>query len=177
MFNGFQQGASQIAQGATLYILNRKEFSIIEANVQSVSQPHVSKAAQNNPAMALQGFVIDVAFSTGAETVTIEFPVNSASANYPDRGWFVSPDRQVVSREIESTVNASKQALSQTQVHEMIVKRGPSLLMQLNPEKRVEAQQAEKIQALESQIAAMNGKFDQLVSLLSANPRNETTKE
>ena len=177
MYNGLPQGASQIAQGATLYILNRKDFSITPATVTAVSQPHLSKAAQTNPALMMQGFVIDLTLSSGSETTTIEFPVNSTSASYADKGWFVSPDRLAVTHEIESMDSLSKQHLSQNGWHEMVVKKAPSLIMQLNPEKQAEAEQAKKIATLESQLAAMNGKFDQLVSLLSARNPADTNKE
>lgn len=178
MFNGSPQGASQIAQGATLYILNRKDFSITPATVTAVSQPHLSKAAQTNPALMMQGFVIDLNLSIGSDNTTLEFPVNSVSASYADKGWFVSPDKLSVTREIESMESMSKQHLSQNTWHEMVVQKAPSLIMQLNPEKQAEAEQAQKIATLESQLAAMNGKFDQLVSLLSAgNPTNIKPKE
>ena len=178
MFTGQPQGASQIAQGATLYILNRKDFSITPATVTAVSQPHLSKAAQTNPALMMQGFVIDLNISIGGDASTLEFPVNSVSANYADKGWFVSPDKLAVTREIESMESISKQHLSQNNWHEMVVQKAPSLVMQLNPEKRAEAEQAQKIATLESQLAAMNGKFDQLVSLLSAgHPANTKKKE
>ena len=178
MFNGLPQGASQIAQGATLYILNRKDFSITPATVSSVSQPHLSKVAQNSPAMMMQGFVIDLGISIGGDNTTLEFPVNSVSANYADKGWFVSPDKLAVTREVESMESVSKQHLSQNTWHEKVVREAPSLIMQLNPEKQAEAEQARKIATLESQLAAMNGKFDQLVSLLSAgNPANATKEE
>ena len=177
MFPGFPQGAGQIAQGSTLYILNRKDFSVSPALVSAVSQPHVSKAAQTNPALVMQGFVTDVTLSIGNETTTIEYPVNNTSANYPEKGWFVSPDRLVDTREIDTMLGASKQYLSQRPWHEMVVNKAPSLIMQLNPEKQIEAQQAERIASLESQISAMNGKFDHLVSLLSAsNPETAKTE-
>ena len=74
MFNGIPQGASQIAQGATLYVFNRKDFSVAMASVLNVSQPHVSKAAQTNPALGMQGFVVDLTLSMGSETTPIHQP-------------------------------------------------------------------------------------------------------
>lgn len=178
MFNGIPQGASQIAQGATLYIFNRKDFTVTTASVTSVSQPHVSKAAQTNPALIMQGFVVDVFLTIGSESTSIEFPVNVTSANYPDKGWFVSMDALVVTREIENAVNNSKQYKSQLPYHEMVVQKGPSLIMQLNPDKQLEAQQAQKISELEAQLSAMNGRLEQMVGLLSANvPANHKNKK
>lgn len=138
------------------------------ASVLNVSQPHISKAAQTNPALGMQGFVVDLSLSVGNDTVSVEYPVNSSGANYPEKGWYISPDRMAVTREIESATNNSKQFLSQRPWHEMVVQKAPSLIMQLNPERQVEAEQAEKINRLESQLEAISGKFDQMVGLLSA---------
>ena len=178
MFQGIPQGALQIAQGATLYVLNRKDFSVDTASVLGVSQPHISKASQGNPVAALQRLVVDISLSFGNETTSVEYPVNGQSANYPEKGWFISPDRLAVTREIEAMRNTSKQFLSQMPWHEKVVRESDGLLMQLNPEKKAEAEQAEKIMMLENRLAEMNGKFDQMVSLLSAAiPRNVKTKK
>lgn len=185
MFQGLPQGAPQIAQGASLYILNRKEPSVITATVVSVSQPHVAKAAQANPALALQGFVVDLTLTAGNETTTIEFPVNSASANYPEKGWFVSNDRLALTREIESMANMSRQVLSQVPMHQKIVQGCEALLVQVNPERQKEAQQAEEIAALKAQIEEMRrgysdtgNKLDKVLALLAVDvPRNNKRKE
>ena len=183
MFQGLPQGSAPIAQGATLFILNRKEFSVETASVTNVSQPHVSKAAQSNPALAMQGFVVDISLAIGGENTSIEYPVNAVSANYPEKGWFVSPDRSAVTREIEAMENNSKQALSQNAWHERVVKEAPALVLQLNPERQMELQQSQKIAQLESQIAALsavvNEKLDRVVEAFSAvvpkKPKKEET--
>ena len=176
MFTGQPQGASQIAQGATLYLFNRKDFTVTMASVLNVSQPHVSKAAQTNPALGMQGFVIDLTLSMGSETTSIEYPVNSQGANYPEKGWYISPDRMAVTREIDAASNSSKQFLSQRSYHEMVVQKAPQLILQLNPERQLEAQQAEKIARLENQLAEISGKFDQMVGMLSAAVQSKNTK-
>lgn len=178
MFNGIQQGNSLVTQGATLYILNRKEPSVVEANVVNVSQPHISKSAQNNPMGAFQNLVVDLTLSVNGETTTIEFPLNSAVANYPEKGWYASTDKASVAREVESMANMSRQILTQVPMHQKIVQGCEALILQLNPEKQKEAQQAQEITMLKSQLSEMNVKFDQLVSLLSAgNPANTKQKE
>lgn len=178
MFPGISQGASQIAQGSPLYIFNRKDFSVTTANVTSVSQPHVSKAAQSNPTLIMQGFVVDVFMNLGAESTSIEFPVNSVSASYPDKGWFVSSDPMLVTREIENAMNNSKQYKAQLPYHEMVIEKGPSLIMQIDPKKRVEAQQAERIAMLEETISKMYGRIEQMAGMLSANvPVNHKNKK
>ena len=177
MFTGQPQGASQIAQGATLYVFNRKDFTVAMASVLNVSQPHVSKAAQTNPALGMQGFVVDLTLSMGNDTTSVEYPVNSPGANYPEKGWYISPDRLAVTREVEAASNNSRQFLAQRPFHEMVVQKAPALILQLNPERQLEAQQAEKIARLEKQLADMSGKFDQMVGMLSAAVQNNKPKE
>lgn len=178
MFTGQPQGASQIAQGATLYVFNRKDFSVAMASVLNVSQPHVSKAAQTNPALGMQGFVVDLTIQIGNESTSVEYPVNNQGASYPEKGWYISPDPTVVSREVEAANNNSKQFLAQIPYHEMVVKKAPAVQMQLNPKLQMEAQQAEKIASLEKQLADISGKFDKMVGMLSAAvQKNEKPKE
>lgn len=176
MYQGLQpQGAGQFAQGSTLYVFNRKDFTISPATVTGVSLPHIPKAAQGNPSLALQGLVYDVGLKMGETTTSIEFPVNSACANYPDKGWFISPDSLIVSREVEAAIKGAEQNLAQVPWNQEIVKRGPSLLMQLNPEKKKEAQREEEIEMLKKQIESMerrsaesDAKLDQMLAMLSA---------
>ena len=185
MFNGLTQGATQIAQGAVLYIFNRKSFDVIQATVLNVSQPHVSKSAQTNPALALQGFVVDITLSMGNETNTVEFPVNSTSANYPEKGWFISNDRLAIIREVESMANMSKQVLAQVPMHEKVVKGCESLLLQFDVDKQKEAQQAEEIAMLKAQIEEMRrsssetgNKLDKVLALLAVDsPRTKKKEE
>lgn len=180
MYNGLQpQGAPQIAQGSTLYIFNRKDFSVSTATITGVSLPHIPKAAQNNPALAFYGLVYDISMSIGNENTSIEYPQNNASANYPDRGWFVSPDSLLVSREIEAAVRGAEQDLAQVPHKQEIVKKGPELLMQLNPARKMEARREEeltmlkkKIETMEKRSSESDAKLDQVLSLLSGGSPN-----
>lgn len=150
-----------------------------EASVVNISpQPHVSKGAQNNPMGFMQGLVVDLTLSCGGETTTVEFPINATSANYPDKGWFLSADRAAVSREVESMANMSKQMLAQVPMHQKIVQNCDALLLRLNPERQKEAMQAEEINELRKRLSSMDEKFDKLVGLLSAaNPQNAQKEE
>lgn len=142
-----------VTQGSTMYIFDRKAFKTMTATVGSVSQPHLSKAAQSNPALAFQGFVVDVSLSIDGETKTVEFPVNSMSATYNEQGWFMSCDNTVVSREIESAVSSARQFLSQVPFNERVVKEGPELISQLNPSRKIEEQSIREIVGMREEIA------------------------
>ena len=185
MFNGLPQGAPQIAQGTALQILNRKDMTLIPATVTNVSAPHVPKAAQSNPALAWQGLVVDLTISMGGETTTVEYPMGSASASYPDKGWFISPDSMTLGREIETLDKTAKQNIAQEPWNHMVVERSPQLLMQVFPEKAKEARQAQEIEMLRAQNEEMarrsseiESKLDRVLEMFSAGrPANSKKKE
>lgn len=185
MFTGNPQGASQIAQGTPLQILNRKDMVLIPATVTNVSKPHVPKEAQNNPTLLWQGPVVDLTLQMGNETTTVEYPVNGPSASYPKQGWFISPDPIVVSRELESMEKASDMAIATMSWHQLVKERAPQLALQLDPGKRKEAQQAQEIAALKAQneemarrSSEMESKLDRMLEMLSAGrPANAKKKE
>jgi len=185
MFQGLNsQGATPIAQGSLLYILNRKDFSVVTATVDGVSQPHITKSAQTNPALAMQGLVVDLSISIGNDSTSVEFPMNGVSANYPDKGWFISPDSQMISKEVKAMENASKQYMAQKSWHEMVIQKTPSLLMQISPEMKKEAQQAEEIAMLKAQIEEMKrnssetgNKLDKVLALLAVDSPRKQKKE
>lgn len=182
MYQGFTpQGAGQspIVQGTTIYIFDQKALAVTPATVTNVSLPHVSKAAQGNPMAAYQGFVIDLTLSGAVDTPPIEFPVNSAMATYPDKGWFVSIDPMLVSREAERIGNEAKQRLAQRANDERIVAACDRIVMQVHPERQKAAQQEQEMAQMRNQLSAITGRLDQFISLLSAaqNPRAETKEE
>ena len=184
MFNGIPQGASQIAQGAALQILNRKDMSLINAVVQNVSQPHIPKEAQNNPTLAWQGLVVDLTLQIGNETTTVEYPFNAPGASYQKQGWYISPDPLVLCREIESMDKASEQALATMSWHQLVREKSGGLILQLDPSKRKEAQQAQEIEMLRAQIDEMkrsstlsDAKLDKLLAMLSGGSPENTKKE
>lgn len=185
MFNGIPQGAPQIAQGTALQILRRKDMTLIPATVTNVSAPHIPKAAQSNPTLAWQGLVVDLTISMGNETTTVEYPMGSVSANYPDKGWFISTDAATLGREIEAIDNKAKQDIANEPWNHMVVEKCPQLYMQIFPEKAKEAQQAQEIEMLKQQIAEMrsrssesDAKLDRILESLSAGrPMNNKRKE
>lgn len=185
MVNGLPQGASQIAQGTALQILNRKDMTLIPATVTNVSPPHIPKEAQSNPALMWQGLVVDLTLQTGSETTTVEYPVNGTGASYPKQGWYISPDPLLICREIETMGKAADTALATMPWHQLVKERAPQLVLQLNPERRKEAQQAQEIEMLKKKLdeserrsSEMGVKLDRMLEMLSAvRPVTAKTKK
>ena len=79
----------------------------------------------------------------------------------------------------------SEQALATTPWHQLVRDRAPQLILQLDREKRKEAQQAQEIEMLkrkldesERRTSEMGDKLDRMLELLSAGrPTNTKKKE
>ncbi len=163
MFQGIQQGTS-------LYILYRNEPRVVSGNIVNVTGPKPPKASQGNPMAAFGGLVMEATVSTGNDTTSFEIPVNATTANYPDKGIFISTDRTAVVREVESMANMSKQILSQVPMHQKMVTECDNLLLELNPEKQKEVQTAKEMADLKGELADMK-------RMLSAFLANKDKKE
>ena len=158
-----------LTQGATLFILYRNEPKLAEGRVLSVNT-HPPQPNPQNPMAMFQGLVTDVMVSVGNDNIPFAgLPANGVVANFPDRGLFISTDRSTVLREIQAMKTASEQVLGQIPAHQKMVQDCEALLIQYNPERKREIQQSQDIEQLKDQLAQMNGKFEQLLGVMSAN--------
>lgn len=161
MFQGLQQGA-------LISILYKNEPRVADGKILSVNT-HMPMYNPSQPMAILNGPVTDITVQVGNDTIPFAgLPANGVVANFPDKGLFIATDKMAVLREIESMVAASKQVLEQVPAHKKLVSDCEALLLQLQPEKQKEAQQAQEIESLKTQLSTMNEKFDKLVDMLSA---------
>lgn len=157
-----------LSQGVVIPILYKNEPRVVDGKVLSVNT-HMPTYNPNQPMAMLNGPVTDITVQVGSDTIPFAgLPANGVVANFPDKGLFIATDKAAVLRELESMSAASKQILDQVPAHKKMVEDCEALLLQLQPEKKKEVQQAQEIENLKTQLAAMDGKFDKLVGLLSA---------
>lgn len=157
-----------LSQGALLPILYKNEQRVEEGKVVAVNT-HMPIYNPSQPMAILNGPVTDITVQVGNETIPFAgLPANGLVANFPDKGLFIATDKAAVVREIESLAAASKQAIEQYPVHKEMLEKWEALLLRLQPEKQKEAQQAQEIESLKTQLATMSGKFDKMVEMLSA---------
>lgn len=156
-----------LSQGAVIPILYKNEPRVVDGKVLSVST-HMPVFNPSQPMAMLNGPVTDITVQVGNDTVPFAgLPANGVTANFPDKCIFIATEKAAVIREVESMASASKQVLEQIPVHKKMVSDCEALLLQLQPDKQKEAQQAQEIESLKTQLSAMNGKFDKLMELLS----------
>lgn len=141
-----------LTQGAFLPILYKNTPRVVDGKVISVST-HMPAFNPQQPLAMMNGPVTDITVQVGNETIPFAgLPANGIVANFPDKGIFVSTDRNAVLREIEAMAAASKQILESVPTHEKMVRDCEDLILQLNPERKKEAQAAEEMSALQGEV-------------------------
>lgn len=142
-------------QGATITVLYKNTPKVVEGRVVSVNT-HMPTYNPQQPLAMMNGPVTDI--SVQVENDTIPFaglPANGVVANFPDKGMFISTDRSAVIREVESMAAASRQVLESVPAHQKMVSDCESLLLELNPEKKKEAQQQQEMSVLRGEVAEL----------------------
>lgn len=157
-----------LAQGSTLFILYKNEYRVDEGRVVSVNT-HMPTYNPSQPMAILNGPVTDITVQVGNDSIPFAgLPANGIVANFQDKGLFISTDRSAIIREVETIKSTSLQAIEQLPAHKKIVEECDVLLIKLQPEKKKEAEQAQDIENLKTQLSGMSDKVDKLVELLSA---------
>lgn len=114
---------------------------------------HLPSFNPNQPLAMMNGPVTDITVQVGDETIPfVGLPANGVVANFPEKGYFLSTDRSAVIREVEAMSSASKQILQSIPAHEKMVRDCDNLLLELNPDRKKEAEQAREMTALRGEM-------------------------
>ena len=124
---------------------------------------HLPNYNPQQPLAMMNGPVTDITVQVGEETIPFaSLPANGVVANFPEKGYFLSTDKSAVIREVEAMASASRQILQSIPAHEQMVRDCEALLLDLNPDKKKEAEQTKEMNAL-------RGEIEELKSLLRAS--------
>lgn len=142
-----------LTQGSTLSVLYRNTPRVADGKVLSVNT-HLPQFNPQQPMAMMNGPVTDITVQVGNDTIPFAgLPANGVVANFPDKGLFIATDRAAVLREIEAMSAASKQILESVPVHQKMVQDCEALLVELNPDRKKEAQQTQEMNAMRGEIA------------------------
>lgn len=150
-----------LTQGATIPVLYKNIPRVADGRVISVNT-HMPTYNPQQPMALMNGPVTDITLQVDNETIPFAgLPANGVVANFPEKGLFLATDRSAILREIEAMASASRQVLASVPDHQKMVSACEDLILQLNPERKKEAQQAQELSDLRGQVA-------ELKSMLSA---------
>lgn len=152
-----------------MYVLYKNEPRFAVGKVAQVSNqypPQFNFPQPLNPNNL--GMMVDLSIEVDGKTETYpRIPINSAIAEFPDKGVIISETRDGIVNEINVIRNASQTALGQVDLHKRIIESCDALLLELNPQLKHEQEQAGKIARLEEQIAGMSEQIAAMTGLLS----------
>ena len=150
-----------------MYVLYKNEPRFATAKVVSVSNQYPQYNFQQ-PLNPGNGPVIDLSIEVDGRTETYpRIPLNSAVAEFPDKGVILSETRDGIVNEINVIRNASQTAIDQVDIHRRIIASCDQLLLDLNPQLKHDQEQANKIARLEEQLAGMSEQIAAMTGLLS----------
>jgi len=144
-----------LAQGATIPVLYKNIPRVADGKVISVNT-HMPQYNPSQPMAMLGGPITDITVQVGNETIPfVGLPANGVVANFPEKGLFIATDKAAVLREIETMAQTSKQVLESVPAHQKMVKDCEALLLDLNPERKKEALQAQEISEMRNELAEL----------------------
>ena len=144
-----------MTQGATLFILHKNEPKVEVGRVVSVNT-HLPQYNPNQPQAMFNGMVTDLTVSVGSETIPfLGLPASASTANFADKGLFISEDQGLVVNEITTLRDNSKRIMDSYETNKDLFEKYEALLISMNPDKQREVKSAKELAALKDELSEM----------------------
>ena len=144
-----------MTQGATLFILHKNEPKVEMGRVVSVNT-HLPQYNPNQPQAMFNGMVTDLTVSVGSDTIPfLGLPASASTANFADKGLFISEDQGLVVNEITTLRDNSKRIIDSYETNKDLFEKYEALLFSLNPDKQREVKSAKELAALKDELSEM----------------------
>ena len=144
-----------MTQGATLFILHKNEPKVDVGRVVSVNT-HLPQYNPNQPQAMFNGMVTDLTVSVGSDTIPfLGLPASASTANFADKGLFISEDQGLVVNEITTLRDNSKRIIDSYETNKDLFEKYEALLISLNPDKQREVKSAKELAALKDELSEM----------------------
>lgn len=158
---------SGLRTGTPVYILYKNEPRFATGKVVSVSNQYPQFNLQQ-PLMPGNGPVVDLSIEVDGKTETYpRIPLNSAIAEFPEKGVIISETRDGIINEVSAIRGASENAINQVEAHKRVIQACDKLLLDLNPQLKREQEQANEIATLKQQLSGMSDQIAALTGMLS----------
>ena len=144
-----------MTQGATLFILHKNEPKVEIGRVASVNT-HLPQYNPNQPQAMFNGMVTDLTVSVGSDTIPfLGLPASASTANFADKGLFISEDQGLVVNEITTLRDNSKRIIDSYETNKDLFEKYEALLISLNPDKQREVKSAKELAELKNELFEM----------------------
>lgn len=136
------------------------------AQISSQYPPQFNYQSPTNPASLSPLFNLSLEID-GKTEIFERIPINTAVAEFPDKGLVVSETRDGVVNEVQAMRSLAAAELDKRSYYEQTVVNCDQILSDINPEIKREKEQASKIAKLEEQISGMSDQIAALTGLIS----------
>ena len=150
----------EVTQGTQLYFLDRANVALGQCSVVSVSQPHFDAKMLGNP----PGMVVDVTIDVNGQKKAYVFSENSEFGNA--EGYLLTPNREVVLREVQGIMAQSESALKMIDRHKEAITKCKGLIAELDPVAKDRADLETRIVSLENTNRDLLSKIDSLIKAI-----------
>ena len=100
--------------------------------------------------------VTDLTVSVGSDTIPfLGLPASASTANFADKGLFISEDQGLVVNEITTLRDNSKRIIDSYETNRDLFEKYEALLISLNPDKQREVKSAKELAALKDELSEM----------------------
>lgn len=169
---------SALRPGTPVYVLYKNEPRFAVAKVSQVSNQYPNLGYQQQPLVPGNNLAVNIVIEVDGKMETYErIPLNSAIAEFPDKGVLISETRDGIINEVNAIKSASVTALQQVDMHKNVIASCDKLLFDLNPQLRKDQEQAEEIANLKQQLAGMSDQIAALTGMLSKSLGKKTKEE
>lgn len=169
---------SGLRAGTPVYILYKNEPRFAVGKIVQVSNQYPQPYNFQQPLNPAQNAAVDIAVEVDGRTETYQrIPLNSAIAEFPDKGVLISETRDGIINEVNAIRSASETALGQVEAHKRVIAACDQLLFDLNPQLKKEQEQSAEIANLKQQLAGMSDQIAALTGMLSKSLGKTTKKE
>ena len=160
---------SNLRPGGQVFVIFRDGPRVSPAKVSQLSSQYPPQFNFQMPqAGAGMAPLFDLTLDIDGKMETFQrIPINTAIAEFPDKGIILSETREGVVNEVTTIRSNAMSELDKRPVYEQTVANCDQILLDVNPELKREQEQAAKISKLEQQLAGMSDQIAALTGMLS----------
>ncbi|MCM1034918.1 MAG: hypothetical protein NC346_02470 [Prevotella sp.] len=166
--------------GTPLYILHKSEPRIEIGEVISVSNPQAQFGAATYQAgipYQPQKMVVDVKIKVGDTTIDLQqLPADAVIADFSNNSMVISENRDAILNEVTTLAKNSEKILESVDYHKNVVERCATIVTDLNPHIRQEAEQRKEIERVKSELSGLRDDMSDIRAML-AKALNKKSKE
>lgn len=160
---------SNLRIGTPLYVLHKAEPQLEIGEVTFISQPSPQFVTAYNAGMQMPTpkMLVDIKIKTANGDVELQkLPADMSIADFGN-GMVISESRDAILNEIDTLRKSSVRIIESIEHHKSMVDKCDTLLAELNPQIKQEAERTKEFDSLKQEVSGIKGDLVELKGMLS----------